>query len=198
MRTNKQIHREVTKYFYENRVLFMLAARDKSSQMLSNEYMSRYYETLAVMSPQTRRLFTKVEVMVAHFSEQTFTPRRYQHVPSVADPMQHALALLPNLATVVISLGPTPLRPLKALMRVALQRNQTLEWLLAYIPGHVEILWDQSTVSQYRSPPKDGRRRKSSAGSLRVVLVEIMHSERALGSGEDHSPPDWRKTTMSW
>jgi hypothetical protein len=146
MRTNKQIHREVTKYFYENRVLFMLAARDKSSQMLSNEYMSRYYETLAVMSPQTRRLFTKVEVMVAHFSEQTFTPRRYQHVPSVADPMQHALALLPNLATVVISLGPTPLRPLKALMRVALQRNQTLEWLLAYIPGHVEILWDQSTV----------------------------------------------------
>jgi hypothetical protein len=146
MRTNKQIHREVTKYFYENRVLFMLAARDKSSQMLSNEYMSRYYETLAVMSPQTRRLFTRVEVMVAHFSEQTFIPRRYQHVPSVADPMQHALTLLPNLATVVISLGPTPLRPLKALMRVALQRNQTLEWLLAYIPGHVEILWDQSTV----------------------------------------------------
>jgi hypothetical protein len=146
MRTNRQIYKEVTKYFYENRVLFMLAARDKNSQMLSNEYLSRYYETLAVMSPQTRRLFTRLEVMVAHFSEQTFTPRRYQHVPSVADPMQHALALLPNLATVVISLGPTPLRPLKALVRVAMQRNHTLEWLLAYIPGHVEILWDQNTV----------------------------------------------------
>jgi hypothetical protein len=146
MRTNRQIYKEVTKYFYENRVLFMLAARDKNSPMLSNEYLSRYYETLAVMSPQTRRLFTKLEVMVAHFSEQTFTPRRYQHVPSVADPMQHALALLPNLATVVISLGPTPLRPLKALVRVAMQRNHTLEWLLAYIPEHIEILWDQNTV----------------------------------------------------
>jgi hypothetical protein len=146
MRTNRQIYKEVTKYFYENRVLFMLAARDKNSPMLSNEYLSRYYETLAVMSPQTRRLFTKLEVMVAHFSEQTFTPRRYQHVPSVADPMQHALALLSNLATVVISLGPTPLRPLKALVRVAMQRNHTLEWLLAYIPEHIEILWDQNTV----------------------------------------------------
>jgi hypothetical protein len=146
MRTNKQIYKEVTKYFYENRTLFMLAARDKNSQMLSNEYLSRYYETLAVMSPQTRCLFTRLEVMIAHFSEQTFTPRRYQHVPSVVDPMQHTLALLPSLATVVISLGPTPIRPLKARVRVAMQRNHTLQWLLAYIPEHIEILWDQHTV----------------------------------------------------
>jgi hypothetical protein len=147
MRTNKQLHKEVTKYFYENRVLFLLVARDsKGSQLLSDEYLSRYYETLAVMNPQTRCLFTKLEVMVAHFSEQTFAPRQYQHVPSVADPMQQVIALLPNLATVVLSLGPTPLRPLRAQVRVAMQRNETLEWLLAYIPAHVEILWDKKTV----------------------------------------------------
>jgi hypothetical protein len=146
MRTNKQIHAEVTKYFYENRVLFMLVARDKDSKTLSDEYMSRYGETLAVMSPQTRRLFTKLEIMVAHFSEQTFTPRQYQQVPPGTDPLQYALALLPNLATLVISFGPTPLRPLRAQVRVAMQRNQTLAWLLPYIPGHVEILWDQGTV----------------------------------------------------
>jgi hypothetical protein len=146
MRTNKQIHKEVTKYFYENRVLFMLVARDKDSKTLSDEYMSRYGETLAVMNPQTRRLFTKLEIMVAFFSEQTFMPRQYQQVPSGTDPMQYVLALLPSLATLVISLGPTPLRPLPAQVRVAMQRNQTLAWLLAYIPGHVEILWDHGTV----------------------------------------------------
>lgn len=148
MSTNKQLHNEVTKYFYENRTLFMLLARDKNSQMLSNEYVSRYYETLAVMNSETRSLFTKLEVTVAHFSEQTFKPRQYQLVKSVADPMQHIIALLPNLATIIITLGPTPARPIKALVRVAQQRNETLEWLLRYIPPHVEIMWEQDTIPE--------------------------------------------------
>lgn len=146
MRTNRQIYKEVTKYFYENRTLFMIVARDKDSQMLSNEYASRYYETLAVMNAETRRLFTRLEVYIAHFSEQTFMPRRYQMVPSVADPMRHIISLLPNLETVVIALGRTPSRPLKALVRVAIQRNETLDWLLAYLPPEVEIIWDEKTM----------------------------------------------------
>lgn len=148
MSTNKQLHGEVSKYFYEKRTLFMLLARDKNSQMLSNEYMSRYYETLAVMNFETRSLFTRLEVMVAHFSEQTFRPRQYQLVKSVVDPMQQIVELLPNLATVVIALGPTPVRPIQALVRVVQQRNETLEWFLKYVPPHIEILWEQDTIPE--------------------------------------------------
>ncbi|KAF1919392.1 hypothetical protein BDU57DRAFT_140034 [Ampelomyces quisqualis] len=146
MRANRQIHDEVRKYFYENRILFMLAARDKDSLMLSNEYISRYYETLAVMNPQTRMLFNRLEVMVGHLTHQVFRPRQYQLVPSVADPMRHVIQLLPKLSTVVIAMGPTPLRPIKAVVSVATQRNDTLEWLLDHIPQHMEILWEQTTV----------------------------------------------------
>jgi hypothetical protein len=148
MSTNKQLHSEVTKYFYENRTLFMLLARDENSQMLSDEYISRYYETLAVMNSGTRSLFTKLEVMVAHFSEQTFKPRQYQLVKSVADPMKQIFALLPNLASVVITLGHTPARPMQALLHVAQQRNETLQWFLKYIPPHIEILWEQDTIPE--------------------------------------------------
>lgn len=146
MSANKQLHAEVSKYFYEKRTLFMLLARDKNSQMLSNEYILRYYETLAVMNTETRALFTKLEVMVAHFSEQTFKPRQYQLVKSVTDPMQQIIQLLPNLTSVVIALGPTPARPMQALLRVAQQRNETLEWFLERVPLHIEVLWERDTI----------------------------------------------------
>lgn len=146
MRTNRQIHDEVRKYFYENRTLFVLAARDKGSLMLSNEYMSRYYETLAVMNPQTRMLFNRLEVMVGNLANQSFQPRRYQYVPPVADPIGHVIQLLPNITTVTIAIGPTPLRPIKAVVINSMQRNDTLEWLLHHIPQHMEILWEQTTV----------------------------------------------------
>jgi hypothetical protein len=148
MRTNRQIYKEVTKYFYENRTLFMIVAREKDSQMLSNEYASRYYETLAIMNPETRRFFTKLEVCIAHFSEQTFASRRYLEVPSVSDPMRHIISFLPNLETVVIVLGTTPVRPLKAVVRIAMQRNDTLDWLLEYISPEVEVIWEQKRIPE--------------------------------------------------
>ncbi|KAH5106884.1 hypothetical protein HBH72_048670 [Parastagonospora nodorum] len=146
MRTSRQMHKEVTKYFYENRTLFMIVARDKHSQMLSREYASRYYETLAAMSPETRALFTRLEVDIAHFSEQTFASRRFHHIPSVTDPMQHIFDLLPHLKTIVIVLGVTPARPAKAVERVITQRNETLRWLLEYVPPNVDILWERASL----------------------------------------------------
>jgi hypothetical protein len=160
MRINRQIHKEATKFFYENRTLFMVVARDKDSQMLSNEYASRYYETLATMNPETRGLFTELEVDIAHFSEQTFTPRRYQQVPSVTDPMRHIIALLPNLKTVVIVLGVIPARPVKAIARVSTQRNDTLHWLLDYIPKDVQVLWEKASVP----------RTETGAEALRTII----------------------------
>lgn len=148
MRTNRQIHDEVRKYFYGNRTLFMLAARDKGSLMLSNEYISRYYETLAVMNPQTRMLFNRLEVMVGNLANQRFQPRQYQFVPPVPDPMGHVIQLLPKLTTVTFVIGPTPLRPIKAVVINSMQRNDTLEWLLGHIPQHMEILWEQTTVPE--------------------------------------------------
>ena len=146
MRTNRQIHDEVRKYFYENRTLFMLVARDKDSLMLSNEYISRYYETLAVMNPETRMLFNRLEVVAGHLASQKFQPRQYKLVPSVADPMSHVIQLLPKLTTVVIAFGPMPRRSLKTTVSVAMQRNDTLEWLLDHIPQYMEILWEQTTA----------------------------------------------------
>jgi hypothetical protein len=163
MRTSQQMHREVAKYFYENRTLFMATGRLKNSPMLSNEYLSRYYETLAIMNPQTRRFFTRFDIKVVHQTEQTLPPRRYQLVPSVADPMQHVFDLLPNLSTVVLSLGPTPFRPL-VWLRVATQRDDTLESLLDHIPQHVEILWDKSTAPALEG--KLGRSGKSDESRL--------------------------------
>jgi hypothetical protein len=149
MRTSRQMHKEVTKYFYENRSLFMIVARDKHSQMLSREYASRYYETLATMSPETRALFTQLEVDIAHFSEQTFASRRSHHVPSVTDPMQHIFDLLPHLKTIVVVLGVAPARPTKAVERVIAQRNETLRWLLEYVPPNVDILWERASLPKF-------------------------------------------------
>jgi hypothetical protein len=146
MRANRQMHDEVRKYFYENRTLFMLAARDKDSLMLSNEYISRYYETLTVMNPQTRMLFNRLEVKVGYLAHQKFQPRQYRLVPSVADPMVHIIQLLPKLTTVIIAFGSMPGLPTKAVMSVAIQRNDTLEWLLDHIPQYMEILWEQTTA----------------------------------------------------
>jgi hypothetical protein len=152
MRTNRQIYKEVTKYFYENRTLFMTVSREKSSQMPSDQYVSRYYETLAVMNAETRRLFTKLEMCIAQSSEQIFAPRRYQKVPDVTDVMQHIFSLLPNLKFVTIVLGATPVFPLKAVVRIAMQRNDTLDWLLQYIPPEVEIIWEQKRIPALEGP----------------------------------------------
>jgi len=145
MRTNRQLHGEVVKYFYEKRTLFMLLAHDTGSQMLSNEYVSRYYETLAIMNPETRQLFSKMEISLGLFSEQIFTARRYQDVSSVADPMRHVLALLPNLATLVISFAREPPRPVSAREQFTQRMTETLQWLRRYIPPDVSISWDLST-----------------------------------------------------
>ncbi|KAL5118673.1 hypothetical protein ACEQ8H_003350 [Pleosporales sp. CAS-2024a] len=145
MRTNRQLYREVAQYFYEHRTLFMVVARDAERHMRSNEYASRYAETLAAVGAATRRLFTHLEVDIAHFSEHTFTPRRCQSM-LYARPMDHVMTLLPNLKIVTIVLGVTPARPAKAVALVTAQRNETLRWFLDSVPQDVEIRWEQASV----------------------------------------------------
>ncbi|KAH7075181.1 hypothetical protein FB567DRAFT_185212 [Paraphoma chrysanthemicola] len=144
LRVNRQLHDEATKYFYENRTLFMVAARDKGSELLSNEFVSRYYETVAVMSASTRLLFTKLELQIGYFSNQIFTPRRYQNVPSATSPMQQMLTLLPSLTSVVISFGLAPAQLMGSNDRIIAQRNDTLKWLLENIPQTIEVSWDET------------------------------------------------------
>jgi hypothetical protein len=142
----------------------MIAARDKESKMLSDEFVSRYYETVAVMSAPTRLLFTKLELQVGYFSNQIFTPRRYQNVPSTAAPLQQILTLLPSLKSLVISFGVAPAQMMRSNTRITEQRNDTLLWLLEHIPQGVDILWDTSAAS-----PAQSRIDES-------TLSEIMHN----------------------
>ncbi|KAF2821718.1 hypothetical protein CC86DRAFT_99780 [Ophiobolus disseminans] len=154
MRANHQLHNEITKYFYEKRTLFIVLARDKQSRMLSDEYVSRYYETLAAMSPYTRQLFTKVEFQVGLFAEQTFEARRHVHVPSVTDPMHHVIALLPNLTTVVLTFPTTAAQ--RGMVRIrtkyAAQISDTLDWLLSYLPNEMQLLWDLKSFPMTADP----------------------------------------------
>jgi hypothetical protein len=151
MRTNRQLHAEVTKYYYENRILHILATHDKDRELLSNSHMFTYYEELAVMNPQTRALFTKLDIMIIplYLDVQDVRKQRHPHVTSVADPMRHTFALLPNLTTIVISLGPYPLRIRRSIDYYKRQRIMTLEWLLQRAPRGVQVAWTPTT------PPSD-------------------------------------------
>ncbi|CAO2652200.1 Nn.00g004830.m01.CDS01 [Neocucurbitaria sp. VM-36] len=154
MRANKQLHDEVAKYLYENRTLFMVAARNSQSQTLSDEYMLRYYETLASMPTQTRLRFKKLEIQIGHLVSQPSAPRRYTDVPSVSDPMRHILALLPNLDTVVISFQ-SLLYTSVSTHRIVRERAETAEWLMKYIPASVSILWDLARAFAFPSKSEE-------------------------------------------
>ncbi|KAJ4375822.1 hypothetical protein N0V83_001099 [Neocucurbitaria cava] len=150
MRANKQVHNEVVEYLYEKRTLFMIVARDRESPTLTNEYLSRYYETLASMPTQTRQHFTKLEIQIGYLSSQTFTAKRHTHVPSVSDPMSHILFLLPDLDTVVISFQSLMYTSVST-HRIVRERTQTAEWLIKYIPESVNVVWDLARAFAFRT-----------------------------------------------
>jgi hypothetical protein len=149
MCVSHQLHSEVAKYFYDNRTLFMIIARDKDSLTLSDEYISRYYETLAVIAPAMRQMFTKVELKIAQFPQADFSARRYQLAPLNTDHMREIVAFLPNLSTLVLTLPHLmTTRPKAYTMQVC----DTIEWVLNHVPSHVEILWDMHLVQWYPTP----------------------------------------------
>jgi hypothetical protein len=149
MRTNRQLHAEVTKHFYENRTLRFQVGRDDDDALLSHALVLEHYETLAVMRPQTRALFTRLDISIQPLSPGPAAQvpvRRYPRIVPVADPMRCSLALLPNLATVVISLANLNSRPWRRRGVVAEQRIRTLKWLLECIPSNVQVVWTPSTA----------------------------------------------------
>lgn len=141
MRVNHQLQSEVSKYMYENRTLFMIIARDKASQTLSNEYISRFYETIATMNPYTRQLFRKLEIQIGYLSGQAFIAKRYTKVPAVLEPMREIFALLPSLQTLVVSFGPLPFIPSDT-YRIVRERLETVHWLIDCVPDAIDIQWD--------------------------------------------------------
>lgn len=140
LRVNQQLYQEVAEYFYANRTLYMLAARDKFSVMFSNEYISRYYEAIAAMGLQARQHFTKLEIQVGHLSEQVPVIRKHIHVPYSDSPMQNIMDLLPSLSFIVISVDHVSLFLSSSSLRLE-QLCDTIEWLLSFIPDKIEVQW---------------------------------------------------------
>jgi hypothetical protein len=160
MRTNRQLHAEVTKHFYENRTLHLQVGRDEDDVLMRHALMLEHYETLAVMAPRTRALFTSLDISIQPLSPGSAAQapvRRYPHIVPVADPMRRSLALLPNLATVVISLANLNSRPRRQRGIVADHRIRTLKWLLQCIPSNIQVSWmpsappDQDAASDVKT-----------------------------------------------
>jgi hypothetical protein len=143
MRTNRQIHDEVAKYFYERRALFMRLVRNKDNKVLSDKYISCYHRVMATMNPQTLLLFTDLEIQIGYLADQRDTPRQWGEVYQITEPLRQMLTLLPNLTTVIVSFA--RYRPVyyagysRGLSR---QTRETVEWLLDNIPRDMNVLWD--------------------------------------------------------
>lgn len=178
MRVNHQLHDEVTKALYEHRRLFLRITRDKESRTLSDEFMSRYYETLAQMAPRTREMFSNVELLISPFSSHDFMARRYQLAPPNTDHMRGVFDLLPNLSTFNITLPDLSGYRHRAAhaARDMKQVCDTLEWLLDYIPLGADILWNLRPVKWYPHPQSDEEKRMmqfiESRGSVKAIYIK--------------------------
>lgn len=151
MHVNHQLHDEVVKYFYENRTLWMIAARDRGRPILSDEFVGRFYETVAAMNPQTRLLFKKLEIDVGILSAQTFLPRRYYGILPVTDHMRQIFALLPNLETVLFTFKRIHHSVSgRGMPRFYWEREKTLQWIIDSLPQPApRIQWDFSQSSPF-------------------------------------------------
>ncbi|KAL6711633.1 hypothetical protein ACN47E_004567 [Coniothyrium glycines] len=150
MRANRGLHDEVEKHLYENCTLFMEIARDKASQNLSNEYISRNLLVLQSMTPSMRQLFRKCEIRIGYLSSQKLPRgRRIGDVP-VMDPMRRIFQLLPNLQTLVVSFAAqTSLTLSIGTHRIILERRETVQWLLESIPESVDVIWDLADADAF-------------------------------------------------
>ncbi|CBX95918.1 hypothetical protein LEMA_P030700.1 [Plenodomus lingam JN3] len=178
LRTNKQIHDEVVEYFYEKRTLFLVAARDKASQTLSNNYLSRFYDMVAMMNPRTRQLFGKLEIQVSYLSGQTTTMKRYPSISFVADPMRDLFALLPKVQTLVIAFGPTPFIAGEN-WGIIREKLETVYWLIDCVPVSIDVRWDLSRAFTSRFKVDEGPLRRIVAKRGTVHMGESVSSKLA-------------------
>jgi hypothetical protein len=145
MRTNRRLHDEVAKYFYERRTLFMIVVRDQDSPTLSDECLSHYYQTVAMMRPQTRHLFVAMEIQLGGdvrsggLREQISSMPRCWGTkgPGARPMMRNIFDLLPNLTAVIFSF----LQPARVFTRSYGKRAQALEWVLHHVPFKAEVRW---------------------------------------------------------
>ncbi|KAH7356285.1 hypothetical protein BKA66DRAFT_248456 [Pyrenochaeta sp. MPI-SDFR-AT-0127] len=189
MRVNTKLHGEVHKYLYQNRTLFMILARDGSSKTLSDEYIARNYETLARMSMRTRQLFQKLEIQIGYLANQTFTAKRYADVSSVSDPMRHIFTMLPNLQTLVISFASSSYA-IRSMQRIFRELNETVVWLISYIPLSVNLVWDLS-----RACPLQGKIEEQPMWSTIQERGTIIMGASVVTQLESSPYQDWRETS---
>ncbi|KAF2134870.1 hypothetical protein P153DRAFT_362593 [Dothidotthia symphoricarpi CBS 119687] len=153
LRVSHQLYDECVKYFYENRTLWMMAGRDQTGT-LTDEYVGRAYETLAVMNTQTRLLFKRLEIMVQVWllpPANIPASRRHYGIPPVSEPMRQIFALLPNLETVLFSFNPVKNSMFeRGMPRVYRMREDILLWVLDSMPEPApRIQWDISRSSPF-------------------------------------------------
>ncbi|KAI8938635.1 hypothetical protein NX059_004506 [Plenodomus lindquistii] len=178
LRTNKQVHDEVVGYFYEKRTLFLVAARDKASQSLSNNYLSRFYDMVATMNPKTRELFERLEIQVSYLSGQTITLKRYPSISFVADPMRDLFALLPRVQTLVIAFGPTPFIAGEN-WGIIREKLETVYWLIDCVPPAIDVRWDLTRAFTNRFKVDEGPLRRIVAKRGTVHMGESVSSQLA-------------------
>ncbi|KAF2850254.1 hypothetical protein T440DRAFT_109633 [Plenodomus tracheiphilus IPT5] len=178
LRTNQQVHDEVAQYFYEKRTLFLVAARDKASQTLSNNYLSRFYDMVATMNPKTRHFFKKLEIQVSYLSGQTITLKRYPSISFVADPMRDLFALLPQVQTLVIAFGPTPFIAGEN-WGIIREKLETVYWLIDCVPPSIDVRWDLTRAFTSRFKVDEGPLRRIVAKRGTVHMGESVSSQLA-------------------
>lgn len=193
MRLNKQVLDEVVKYFYEKRTLFLVAARDKASQTLSSEYLSRFYQLLATMNPHTRQSFTKLEIQIGYLSGQSFTPKRYLNVSPIPDAMQEIFALLPGLQTLVISFGPLPFIAGDT-YRIVRERLDTVYWLIDCVPAQIDVRWDltRAFTVRFKADEQPLRRIVAKRGAVCMGESIVAQLETLRKQSSDKRPQQGR------
>lgn len=137
LRTSRQLHNEASKYFYENRKLFIGLTKGHGFEAMDYNGIARVYEITASIPHRTRTLFRHLDIMVGYVGLRADV-RRYPEIKPVDDPFRETLALLPNLGTVLISFRPgatTTVAPIT-------DRKAAVLWLIDAIPESITLLWD--------------------------------------------------------
>lgn len=138
LRTCRQLHDEVSKYFYDKQVLFQKLVCPFPTSIRHAIHLALDYETVAGMGARTRLYFKRLEVQVDCVPNRSVNIPPYSAVPRVEDSWGEMLKLLPSLETVVVSFPPHS----RETARMLHKRRAPVNWLIDQIPDRMQLLWD--------------------------------------------------------
>ncbi|KAF1963738.1 hypothetical protein CC80DRAFT_487068 [Byssothecium circinans] len=103
LRTNHQLHDEVTEHFYAKRTLYITFHRSNpNTSSLCREWAALYYETVATLPPRARAFFHNVIMHTPHMYSPYRKPpqRRYPEIETPENSLKEMFELLPNLSEI--------------------------------------------------------------------------------------------------